>query len=87
MPFRPWCGSRTRHADAGKAGKAQEKIGLAGYLNTLRSLEMKERNAGGLYDNIRAVYRAEVAVPADKFDIRLIIYVTLSQKSSMNATA
>ena len=61
------------HADAGKAGEAQEKIGLAGYLNTLRSLEMKERNAGGLYDNIRAVYRAEIAVSADKFDIRVII--------------
>ena len=65
------------HADAGKAGEAQEKIGLAGYLNTLRSLEMKERNAGGLYDNIRAVYRAEVAVPADKFDIRVIIELDL----------
>ena len=34
---------------------------------------MEERNAGGLYDNIRAVYRAEIAVPADKFDIRVII--------------
>ena len=61
------------HADAGKARKAQEKIGLTGYLNTLRSLEMKERNAGGLYDNIRAVYRAEIAVSADKLDIRVII--------------
>ena len=46
-----------------KPEKRREKIGLAGYLNTLRSLEMKERNAGGLYDNIRAVYRAEIARP------------------------
>lgn len=34
---------------------------------------MKEWNTGGLYDNIRAVYRAEIAVSADKLDIRVII--------------
>ena len=61
-----------RHSNAVKARIAKKKIGLAGYLHALRSLPMQQRHTGCLYDRIGAVYGVEIAVAADKLNIRVV---------------